>query len=213
MRFHLFRHPGTGSGDAVDLFGEEMDVLAQLLDGWERAGASPESPQTAVDDNWERGTIAKLLIEHCAVRLAAEAEVARVLAAHGEADLADALRSDVDVTGRIVDRMNEISRGVEPMSLATSEDFAELVGGLREHVGSSKVPDAGRIRDAVGPFRGEIAGEDYVRRHAPTHPSRHWHRAPLVRLHTIYDRLRGVPWAQSTTADRDLTSMYDKEVS
>lgn len=213
MRFHLFRHPGTASGDAVDLLDEEREVLGQLLDRWSHSGATPASPQTAVDDNWAHGTIGKLIIEHCALRLAAEAEVARVLGRHGEADLAAALQADAAAIQPIVERMDEISRGVEPMSLATSEDFAEEVDALATRFGSSDPVDPDRLREAVEPFRQEIATEDYVRRHAPTHPSGRRHRAPLVRLQTMYDRLRGVPRAQSTTADRKLTSMYDREIS
>lgn len=212
MRFHLFRHAGTSDGDAVDLLDDEMEVLHQLIAGWSNTGATPASPQTAVDDNWERGTIGKLLIEHCAVRLAAQAEVARVLGQHGADDLAAALRADVVATQCIVERMDKISRGVEPMSLATSQEFADEVEALRRQLATLAATDVQRVQAVVEPFRQEIASEDYVRRHAPTHPSGHWHRSPLVRLQTMYDRLRGVPRAQSTTADRTLTSMYDKEV-
>lgn len=213
MRFHLFRHPGTGSGDAVDLLDDEVEVMRQLLDAWEASGATPASPRTAVDDNWERGTLGKLLIEHCAVRLAAQAEIVRVLGGHGIDELADELRRDLVATQRIVERMNEISRGVEPLALAASEDFASEVAELGQRFGALETStDVRRVDAAVRPFRQEIASEDYVRRHAPTHPSGHRRRPGLTRLQTMYDRLRGVPWAQSTTADRKLTSMYDKEV-
>lgn len=212
MRFHLLRHPGTGSGDAVDLFDAEVSVMRQLLDRWVSSGATPASPQTAVNDNWERGTIAKLIIEHCAVRLAAEMEAARAASAHGSSALADALHADVVATHRIVDRMTEISRGVEPVSLATSTDFAGEVEALRQRVDGHEAPDPQELRAAVQPFRAEIADENYVRRHAPTHPPGGRHSGPLLRLQSMYDRLRGVPWAQSTTADRTLAAKYDKEV-
>lgn len=212
MRFHLFRHPGTGTGDALDLLEEEEGVLHQLLDRWISSGATPASPQTAVDDNWQRGTVAKLIIEHCAVRLAAEMSIARVAGAHGLDALAEALRRDVSATHRIVDRMTEMSRGVEPISLAASTDFAAEVDALRSRLDGPEAPDMQELRRAVEGFRAEIADENYVRRHAPTHPPGHRHAAPLLRLQSMYDRLRGVPWAQSTTADRTLTAKYDKEV-
>jgi hypothetical protein len=99
------------------------------------------------------------------------------------------------------------------MSLAISADFAGEVDELRRQFAEFTANDVSHLVKVVDPFRQDLASEDHVRRHAPTHPSGHWRWSPLVRLQTMVDRLRGIPRAQSTTADRTLTSMYDKEVS
>ena len=64
--------------------------------------------------------------------------------------------------------------------------------------------------------RSELRSAQFIRAHAPIHPSahHHWYQdvAPVVRIHTLYDRARSFPGAESTpTSDVDIIKRYDPD--
>jgi len=213
VRFHLFRHGGVGAGDSLDVLLCERDALERLMAEWTATRPGLHAPGTAVITKWDHGTFGKLLLEHGAVCLAAEADVAEALARAGQHAAAEELRREADELRSIVNQMNRASRGVQPMSLAISPDFDDAVGRLGEQMAAGALRPAVVVElgTAVEPFRAELHTARYIRSHAPTHSAGPHHHPLLGRLHTAHDRLRGMPWAESPSADRTVTRHYDQE--
>jgi len=187
----------TRDPDALDLLNSEDQMLALLLEHW-HAGDDGTGPEDhAVTGNWDQGTVAKLLLEHGAVRLAAAEEVCSALESSGRTTLACRVGDGNDALRAALDRMDELARGVNGVSLATTPGLSDAVDGLERALPRSTLP-VDEIRTAIG--GDELHAPAYVRTHAPTHPGRpRWYDRvpPIVRLHTAYDRLRGFPWAKS----------------
>ena len=76
---HFTQHGTRTSGDALDVFVEETDLLRQLFAKWNTTSPNRSMGGAAVTAKWDHGTIGKLLLEHAAVRLAAAEDIARVL--------------------------------------------------------------------------------------------------------------------------------------
>jgi hypothetical protein len=174
----------------------------------------------AVKAKWDHGTIGKLLLEHTAVWLAAEEDVSRVLRLAGHGEQAEVLDHRHELVRPLLDRMAEISRGVQPISLAISPDFVEPVEQLREvladELGSARrTASTSRIATLLGEHLHDLRSAKFIRKHAPAHPGRHhWldHVPGVVRTHSVFDRLRGFPWGESSLGDRKLAREYDREI-
>jgi len=201
----------TAPGDVLDLFDRESDMLSRLFEAWN--ATDPSQAQKPARAAWDHGTVGKLFVEHGAVHLAAEEEIARVL--HGvDAELAAALRAHADRGRGFLDRLDEQARGVPPIQLATLE-FAETVSQFRAHLhgnGGEPTPfSLSQLADALGKNRQNLRSVSYVRKHAPTHPgTRRWfHRlSGTVRVQARYDRLRDFPRADSGISDKTLAEHY-----
>jgi hypothetical protein len=213
-RKSLLRRPArqqkTAPSDVLELFDQEDDTLSRLFEAWDET--EPSHARKAVPAAWDHGTVGKLFVEHGALYLAAEEEIARVLHQVG-ADLATALSAHADRGRGLLDRLDEQARGVPPVQLATPE-FAETVSQFRCHLrgeGGEAPFGIPQIAAALGEHRKLLRNVAYVRKHAPTHPgARRWfHRfSGAVRFQAGYDRLRDFPRADSGIFDRKLTEHY-----
>jgi hypothetical protein len=219
-RTHLTRHGSRPSGDALDVLGDEVDLLRDLLDAWAATTPAAASGREVVTAKWDHGTVGKLLLEHSAVYLAASREVAGALVGAGRRAEAAELGADLGTLSTVIDRMDEASHGVQPMSLAITPAFVDAVGdldgllgdGLRAEPGGERVA---RLGGALGAGRSGLHSARFVSAHAPSHPGppRWYDRFPfLVRVKSAVDRLRGFPWGESGLGDQKLAERYDREV-
>jgi hypothetical protein len=215
---HLTQHGTRRTGDALDLMLEQNEVLRALFVQWSRIEVTPSDPVQAVPANWDRGTVGKLILEHAAVWFAARQDLARVLHDIGATDAADQLADSSGQLRRLLDRLHDVSAGVQPMSLATGPGFVVLIEEFRDSLRNPLAEEMAwgpRLERLLGDDRGRLRRAKFLRKHAPTHPGRRsWReKVPvLTRLHTIYDRLRGIPWAENDPqANTRLARRYDRE--
>ncbi len=196
---------GTLPDDSLALLAEEDRLLIEFFNGWDDS-TPPETSdtRTVVRSAFKRGTYGKLLIEHAALRLAAQADIAHVLHDTGSASLANELTRRRLEVHRALDHLDELARGVEPMGVAGSQAFAVAVGELAALMRAELSTELARvphIKAALGDQRARLQTARWVRHHAPTHPGetdRWYSRIPLVvRIQACYDHLRGFPWASS----------------
>jgi hypothetical protein len=218
---HFTQHGTRKSGDALDLFGDENDVLGQLFAKWDTTTPHKSQGAQAVLMKWDHGTIGKLILEHAAVRLAAADELARVLRDIGRTHEASQLEEEGQALRPVLDQMYEDSRGVQPVSASIEPGFVEAANQLQEllrpKIGGARQDGVlSELTEALGSERSRLRGAKFIRKHAPAHPgSKHqWYdRVPiLLRFHAISDRVRGFPWGESRLGDRKLAQRYDREV-
>src|SRR6185437_14119844 len=129
-RFHYTEHGTRRRGDALHLFEEQTILLEQLIGEWKRTVPRETRAENAFEAKWDHGTVGKLLLEHCAVRLAASCEIVRVLRTSGQDEIAQELDAENQAVRPIVVRMYDSGRGVQPISLAITPDFIEAVDDL-----------------------------------------------------------------------------------
>jgi hypothetical protein len=199
---------GEGPADSLELLAEQDGVLVKIFEGWDATTPAPgvEDTRVLVRSGFDRGTWGKLLIEHAALRVAAKTDVARVLYDADLGDLADELTEHLPEVRKLLDRLDELARGVNPMGVAASAEFAGAVGQLAALLRADLVVEAERtiprIAAALGADRSKLHRAQWVHQHAPTHPSpeERWydHIPVLVRIQARYDHLRGFPWPRST---------------
>jgi hypothetical protein len=196
--------------DSLELLGEQDRVLAQIFAGWDATTPEPDADsRTVVRAGFERGTYGKLLIGHTAIRVAAKTDIARVLYDLGCDGLADDLTHRLPEARRLLDRLDELARGVDAMGVAASVPFAGAVGELAALIRADLTVEPDRmlpaIEAALGHRRAELHRARWVHHHAPSHPGsgERWydHMPVLVRIHARYDHLRGFPWADSSPMD------------
>ncbi len=218
---HFTQHGTRTSGDALDVFADETNLLRQLFAKWNTTTPDRTMGGSAVTAKWDHGTIGKLLLEHAAVRLAAADDIARVLKEIGLTREARRLEDTNHRVRPVLDQMYDNSRGIQPMSVAITPDFIEGVEQLQEllrpELGGALETQAGfELTAALGPQRTQLRSAKFIRKHAPAHPGpeRRWYdRVPaLLRLHAVEDRLRGFPWGESHLGDRKLAERYDREI-
>jgi hypothetical protein len=190
------------------------------VDGWQNTvPAGDDDTAAIVEDAWDHGTFGKMLVEHAAVRVAAKEDLARVLRDSGHRDLAAQFIAHLPQVRALLDRLDEHARGVAPISLAGSEDFAAAVADLAAVIQADLAAEADeqlpRIAAALGPRRRQLRSARYVSVHAPTHPgaARRWYdNIPiLVRLHAGYDHLRGWPWAKGPLGDARVARRVERD--
>ena len=218
---HLTQHGTRQSGDALDVFIDETELLDELFDKWKATTPDRSVGDEVVSAKWDHGTVGKLLLEHAAVRLAASEELARVLSAEGKDALASLLRDENMALRPLLDQMYDAARGVQPISVAITPEFIGPVESLFDLIGPALGPKQssrlkGILATALGLERRRLRSATYIRKHAPAHPGppgRWYDRVPfLVRLRAGEDRLRGFPWGESSLADRKLARRYDREI-
>jgi hypothetical protein len=185
----------TPRGDALDRLEYEDRALLELA-------------RAFGDDSLDRrqhGEIIELFIEHLAIREAARELVADALAAVDELQ-GEAARLKADTVEQRADlaRLEELGRGVQPTNLNQGQDIdavvTDVLPGLRRRID-------GELGEVIPEVRRRLSAQQrskllptarYVVRHAPVHPGVHrrrWYEriGPLVRLHAVYDFLRGFP--------------------
>jgi hypothetical protein len=210
---------GRNDQDCLDLVVEVDRRLARLFDEWdELARDGTHSDAEIVRRAWRRGTVGKLVHQHAAVRLAATTDIIRCLRRAGGALLAAELVEVSEEVREVLDRLDRHSRGRSALDLRYSSGFECAIDDLRRLVPpgqeSSTRCDAARIGQELGSARSRLRSARQVARHAPLHPARRWHWyhriPPVVRLHSLYDLLRGFPTAESSVfADAGLAERVD----
>lgn len=185
--------------DALDIVEEQDKVITDLLASWRRDTSELERGDS-VTVRWERGSVAKLLLQYFALRESGIAMVAGHLRDRGHDDLAELLDADGVTRRQAIDRLDESVRGLQAINANTPEitDAIERLGQLfdREVKGDRLLlPELARLLGPSGQ-RG-LASARHVRTHSPTHPSPvpRWHDriGPLQALRALYDHLRGSP--------------------
>ena len=219
---HLTLHGTSREGDAIDVLGRQDETLRSLFADWENTEPPwGEGPDSVVPKSWDNGTIGKLIVEHTAVALAAREDVARALEASSKVELARSVRTQAAQMRVLLDRLDETAQGLGPLEVARNPAFAETVRALRsvvEHSSSepSTAPEPDRIATALEDRRGDLQSARYLRKHAPTHPgkNRWFSNVPVfVRMHAAWDRVRGLPWAESSpTANPEIAEKYNQDL-
>jgi hypothetical protein len=205
----------------LDLLLDQDRRLEKLVAEWDRlARGGTHSEEEAVKRAWRRGTVGKLIHQHAAIRLAAGSDVVRCLRLAGELRMADVMDRHADEARGAIDRLDEHSRGMSALDLRYSDDFDRAVDDLRHLWRSEFRSDSEfsleRVRSALGPERSHLRSARHVAKHAPLHPARRrrwYHRiAPIERMHSVFDLLRGFPTAESTVfSDAGLAQQFDAD--
>ena len=217
---HFTQHGSSTTGDALDLFADETNLLEELFNAWKATTPDRSMGDKVVTAKWDHGTIGKLLLEHTAVRLAASEDVARVLSEEGRDAVASLLTDENNAVRPLLDQMYDSARGVQPISVSITPGFVEPADALFDML----KPDLGQaqlsrtmttLTAALGAERRRLHSAKFIRKHAPAHPGppdRWYDRIPiLLRLRAAEDRLRGFPWGESSLGDRKLARRYDRE--
>ena len=218
---HFTQHGSSTTGDALDLFADETDLIGELFAAWRASTPDRAMGEKVVNAKWDHGTIGKLLLEHTAVRLAAIEDIARVISEKGGADeVASSLSDENNSVRPLLDQMYDNSRGVQPISVSIAPGFVEAVEALYDVIrpGLGQAPlrrTMMTLTAALGAERRRLHSAKFIRKHAPAHPGppdRWYDRIPiLLRLRAAEDRLRGFPWGESSLGDRKLARHYDHE--
>ena len=215
------RRDGEARQDSLDLIRREDHLLEDLFADWNHgAPDSDASNGDVVVRDWKRGTIGKLILEHAAVRLAAKADVMFVLQRNGRTEIAGAFGQHAIEARRVIDQLDRYSRGISALDLRYSDEFSDGIEDLcriwRGELRSESEYSLDHVATTLGTNRSQLRTARFVKRHAPVHPAlraRWYHRlAPVLWLHTLYDRFRGFPSSDSATfSDRWLAQRYESD--
>jgi hypothetical protein len=186
--------------DSLDLLEQVSGNIRELLATWDALAPDGRDPREAVSAARDRGTAGKELMEQAALRLAAIDDVSHLLRASGHGNIALLLDRNSPHARRLTSRLDEQSRGTSAIDLRYSQDFSDAIEQLRD-VWADELDHQSEIVDqagrALGPRRSDLHSPDFIRGHAPIHPSEHHHwyqDIPLVvRIHALYDRARSFP--------------------
>ncbi len=204
--------------DSLDLLDRQDRVLEELFEAWRGTDPTGRDQGQKTKLNWERGTVAKLILEQGALRIAALDDVTRALKrCHQDvlaADVGQHIRSAKVCLGHI----DSCTRGVTALDLRFSVALDEAIEGLRNlwiDDMRRQAAASSAVARALGTERKRLHSALYIRAHAPLHPSirRRWyHKIPLmVRIHALYDLLRSFPDAESANwADKALSESVDQ---
>lgn len=186
--------------DSLEGLELQDQITSDLFEKWDQLTKQLESGDD-VDARWQRGSAAKLLLQHLAVREESKRVVAERLREVGQADLAGKLEGDRVRRRELMDRLDELTRGQQAI-MANTPDHDEVIMALKsvfdEEVGPERDEWLPAARRALGPAgeRG-LPSPRWVRTHSPTHPTPRPGRlaklGPLRALWALYDHLRGSP--------------------
>jgi hypothetical protein len=179
---------------------EQNRIIRELLDQWEHNTAQLEQHDD-VNVRWERGSAAKLLLQHVAVREAAKRDIVAALRALGEDALADRLDGDGEARRAAIDRVDEKARGMQAINMNTppvDKAVLALDAIVRSEVGTEDRDVIPAVRPLFGRSgQPELPGARSVRMRSATHPSRtgRWYEGikPLQAVSALYDHLRSSP--------------------
>ena len=203
--------------DSLDLLGESSATIQDLLSTWYALSPSNYSGEDAVVPGTGPRYRGKEILEQTALRLAAIDDVARVLRQYDQGTLALVLERNSVAARRLTARLDELSRGVSAIDLRYSDEFYDRIDQL-QYLLADELDHQGetieQVDRALGTRRSELRRAPFIRGHTQIHPAEHhhWYQdiGPLVRLHSLYDRVRSFPSAESTpTSDVDTIKRYD----
>jgi hypothetical protein len=185
--------------DALDTLVSQNEAIAGLFNQWD-SGTEILRAGDDVDARWKRGTAVKMLVEHFAVREAALGAISDRLR-KVDPSLADRVDGDGVERRRSIDRLEELSRGYEPMPLNNPEvdEAVPALHAIFDREMQSETDLVPAIEGTLGAReqRG-LPTEHWVRMHSATHPSaepRWFDRiGPLKALRSAYDQWRSAPY-------------------
>jgi hypothetical protein len=203
--------------DSLDLLDRQDKVLEELFEAWQATDPTGREQGQAIKADWDRGTVAKLILEQGALRAAALDDVIGTLRRHHQVELAEELGKQITAAKACLDSIDACSRGVTALDLRYSSELEKSIEHLRNiwmdemRRESAALPT---VAQALGVERQRLQSARYIRSHAPLHPSirhRWYHKIPLmVRIHAWYDMARSFPDAESANwADKGLSESID----
>jgi hypothetical protein len=196
-------HARQQPDEQVDALGElelQNRLIADLLDSWEEDTRKLQAGDS-VEVRWERGSAAKLLLQHLAVREAAKQDVVGRLQKVGHPELAARLEREGPQRREAIARLDEAARGMQAINLNNPDvdrAIQETGAVFRRDVLTERDDILPAIQDVLGPAgeRG-LPSARYVRMRSATHPSRtpRWFDkiGPIKAVRALYDHLRASP--------------------
>lgn len=204
--------------DALDSLAVQNHAIQELLTTWESVRCA--GPGGNVETRWRRGSTAKLLLQHLAVREQAKFCVVDRLETLGEQQLARRLMAAGPARRHLIDELDVAVRGQPTVALNIQglegliREIRTLFDGEFSTESSELIPLAAELLGPAGE-RGLPSGR-WVRRHSATHPGprRRWYEklGPLQALHAFYDHLRSTPLS-GTSPDIDRSKEYVPRVT
>ena len=194
----MTKQPQT-SGNALDLLEEEDLKLRQLFSRMRLKQGS------SVEERADYGDTAKATIRHLATREAALVELTKATEHDsGLQGIAQRFERSMHEHRPHIDRVEQMSRGVQGINLRVGQDFDGEMQNLMQIIGTEIEWEASEALPAIkgSPSRPQLDDElksaRHVAKHAPTNldpAGPRWReRAPVVsRIITLYDRLRDFP--------------------
>lgn len=193
--------------DALEAISVQDGLIADLLGSW-RAATDRLREGDDIDVRWERGSAAKLLVQHFAVRESAKNAVTAALQTKGHDDLASQFEGDGVARRQAMDRLDETVRGRQAMSL-NAPDVDEAVVRLGEHFDQEREAEVHDLVPAAAKLFGPVGQRDLpsgrqVRLTSTTHPAPvpKWFDqvTPLRAARAFYQHLRGTPTGGTSPA-------------
>ena len=185
--------------DALDSLEAADRDIAYLLEKW-RNDTETLREGDDVDVRWERGSAAKLLMQHMAVREAAKDAIAARLRADGHTELAERVLGDRRARREALDRLDEVARQRQAIVLNNPE-VDEAVIKVGELFDAERASEVGEVIPATAGTLGasgerNLASVRRVQASAQTHPSPD---APVKEpglfssVRALYQHLRDTP--------------------
>lgn len=189
-----------GGTDALTELMVQNRQVEQMLDLWEEK-TSLLSERDSVDDRWKRGSAAKLLLQHMAVREAAKQDVVARLHEVGQSDLADRLEADGPARRKAIARLDETARGHQAINLNypdTDRAVADLAKVYRRESQAEQSDILPAVSAALGgPSERGLPGSRSVQRRSDPHPNpvpKWYDKVKAVKvIVSFYDHLRSTP--------------------
>jgi hypothetical protein len=202
-----FLHRGARHRDSLDVLMAAEDKLGALKVQWDKNDPDDLPPEKVAIPAYERGNVVKLLLEHGALRVAAQRDVVEALRRRRQSQLADQVDVDSRAVRKLLDWLEEESRGVQPVSLGAARVVADYAGKLLGFFGPDELLERrvllSQVRQILGRHSSSgLRSEHFIDRHAPVHPAPEPQgfkvARPLLWLRARWDRLRGFPWAENS---------------
>jgi hypothetical protein len=184
--------------DALETLVQQDETIGDLYDKWDES-RQKLSDEESVETRWEKGSVAKLILQHVAIRESAKEALAGRLREVGEAELADRVEGDGPGRRVAIGRVDETMRGRQAISVNDPDSdkaLADLETIMRAEIGPEIDEVVPAARQALG-TAGErgLPSDRHVRSHATTHPSpvpgRLDRIGPVKALRAVYQNLRG----------------------
>lgn len=209
--------PPVRRADSIDVYEAETNLLGELFSVWDKTAEDRSSPGEVVVDQWDHGTIGKVILEHAAIQLAATEDIVRVLR-HNEHP-ASLFEPEAAVVAQreVMDRMFDAGRGVYSIDLARSVDFIVATDDLKRILGPQLrargvEQNVHRAKTTLGNKRSLLRSAAFIARHSPTRPgsrSGYDRFSFMARMHAVIDRMQGGPWGHSSFGDKALSAKYE----
>jgi hypothetical protein len=186
--------------DALDILAASDREIASLLDKWRQDTHTLEGGDD-VDVRWERGSAAKLLLQHFAMRESAISALSAKLHADGNDDLAARIEGDGVKRRKAIDTLDEESRGRTGMNL-NNPDVDRAIMALGEIFEAERADGDDAVVPEIAGILGDSGERDLpsarrVGSTAETHPSPEpglvEGHTPLKAVRAFYQHLRGTP--------------------